>query len=165
MSYFKRFPFITDYKIQGKKYTGQDVTRRTAFLSEVKENPNAYQDYEIRDGESPHMIADRAYDNPDYYWIILLFNDRHDEIEDWPLDQLSLDSYIKRKYDDPNGIHHWEAISTGAWVCLQHPEYDRIPITNSEWEMRLNEEKRKIKIPLPAYVLSIVNEHNRLINL
>ncbi len=165
MSYFKKFPFIRDYEIQGRRHTGQDITRRTAIDAVSKQNPAVYQEYDIRDGETAHMIADRAYDNPDLFWVILMFNDIHDELEGWPLDQQSLDTYIKRRYENPYDIHHWQAISTGAWVCLTHPEYDRIPITNYEYEVQQNEAKRKIKIPLPSYVSTIVSEHNRLIGL
>lgn len=165
MSYFRKVPFITNYEVQGKRYTGQDITRRTNVLSESRNDPNTYQEYEIRDGESAHIIADRAYDNPDLYWVILLFNEIHDELEDWPLDQLSLDTYVKRKYENPYAIHHYKAISTGAWVCLAHPEYDRIPVTNYEHELEVNESKRKIKVPLPIYAKQIVSEHNRLVAL
>jgi len=165
MSYFKKFPFINRYKIQNKTFTAQDITRRTALLNESRNNPNAYTEYLIKDGESAHIISDRIYDTVDLYWVILMFNNIFDESSQWPLDHLSLDTYIKRMYENPNGLHHYVSAMTGSVVCRDHPEYDKVPITNYEHELNINEEKRRVKIPIPSVARQIVSEHNRLVAL
>lgn len=166
MSYFSRFPFVSNYKIQGQSYTGMDITRRTGVSKDDKENPAIYLDYDIGESETPTILADRLYDDSSLYWVILLFNEIFDIEEDWPLTQVALDQYVTRVYDDPNGIHHYESAATGAWVDEElHPDYDTIPVTNYEHELNLNEAKRKIKLPTPDYVGQIVAEHNRLIRL
>ena len=38
------------------------------------------------------------YDDPEYHWLILLFNDVIHPYKDWPLDSFALDKYIDNKY-------------------------------------------------------------------
>lgn len=164
MSYFKRFPFAKDYKIQGRTYTGMDITKRTAVPREVKNNQDVYVEYSIKDGESPIVLADRAYNDSDMYWVILLFNDIFDIESDWPLDSISLQRYVDRVYNDPNGIHHYESAATGSWVSPDfHPTYDTVPITNTEHEIAENDKKRVIKIPTESNARNIESEHRRLL--
>lgn len=164
MSYFKKFPFVTEYTLQGKTYAAMDITRRTGIDESMKDNQNAYVEYEILPGETPEMLADRAYDNANLYWVILLFNNIFDIDSDWPLSHEAFERFVDNKYNDRNAIHHYESASTGAYVESDHPTYDLIPVTNYEYEIGENEKKRKIKIPNGKHVSSIVNLHNRLIS-
>lgn len=163
MSYFKHFPVVLNYEVQGQTWTGPDLTRRADVLSEIKNNANTYIDYQVQNGETPEMIADRFYDNVNLYWVILMFNDIYDIDSQWPLDQRSLDEYIYRKYSNPNQVMYHLSISTGAVVDADWPEYDRIPVTYYEHEVSLNEKLQYVKIPLPEYALQISNIHKKLI--
>lgn len=164
MSYFSRFPFVLDYKIQGKTYTGMDITRRTGIENKDQLNESSYLEYKVKNGETPIMLADRLYDDVDLYWVILMFNNIFDIHSDWPLDYISLDRYINRIYDDPYGIHHYQSLATGAIVDFENnPDYDTIPVTNYEHETKLNDEKREIKVPTPVYAREIARQHKRQI--
>lgn len=165
MAYFSKFPFLGDYQIQGHTVTVQNITIRTGLNPAIQnENIATYQEYVVKNGESALMLADRAYGDPTLYWVILNFNNVIDPVADWPLDQYSLDAFIARKYSNPQGIHHYESISTGAIVDnSNYPQYDVIPVTNYEYETNVNDAKRKIKIPLPQYATQIVNAHRTLI--
>lgn len=164
MPYFKRFPVVKGYEIVGRTFDVMDITRRTGFLQTVKNNEALYIEHEVEDGESPIVLADRIYDDSDLYWVIMLFNDVYDINEDWPLDYVSLESYIARVYNDRNGIHHYESIATGAIVDSDWPEYDKRTVTNYEYEVERNDQKRKIRVPVPEAVSQLVREHNRLIS-
>ncbi len=163
MSYFKRFPYIKDYELQGRVYTGMDITRRTGIKDKDLMNPDVYIEYDVGEGETPEMLADRVYDDASLYWVIMMFNDIHDIASDWPLTQVSLDRYVSRLYDNVNDIHHYKSAATGAWVDSDHPDYDRVPVTNYEYEIEVNENKRRIRVPTPSYVGNIVSQHNELI--
>lgn len=164
MSYFNKFPFIKDYSIQGKFYTGMNITVRTGFGSDVKTNEQYYMDYNVKDGETPEMLADRMYDDASMYWVILMMNDIFDISDQWPLDSLSFERYLNRKYNnDLYETHHYESASSGNWVDSDWPEYDRIPVTNYDYEIRLNDSKRKIKIPVPDVVLDIKKQQREKI--
>ena len=163
MSYFRNIPFVLDYTIQGKKYTGQDLTRRTGIPDDVRNNQNVYLDYEVVDGETPEMIADRFYGDVSMFFVITMFNQIHDINEDWPVDNVSLQRYVERAYNDPYGIHHYESLATGAIVDADHDEFDRYPVTNIEHETRLNNAKRRIRVPTPRYAAQINDSHKRVI--
>lgn len=163
MSFFKRFPFVLDYQIQGVPVTGIDMTRRTKISDSNKNDPSLYIWYDVVNGETPEMIADRVYDDASLYWVILLFNEIFDIDDQWPLSDYDLNNYINRTYEDPYEVHHYESAATGAIVDYNHVAYDRIKVTNKEYEIRLNDEKRRVKIPAPEFVPSIVSAHNELI--
>lgn len=163
MSYFRGFPYVLDYRVQGRRHEAQDITRRVAFKQKDKENADVYLIYHIKDGESAHGIADRIYDDEQLYWIILMFNDIINPISQWPMSTRTLEDYINRKYKNPDSLHHYESIKTGARVDHTHPQHDRRGVTNREYEYEKNESKRKIKIPLPNYVSDLVNQKRQLI--
>ena len=163
MAYFNRFPVVTGYEIIGRTFDAMDITRRTGFLQGIQNNEALYIEHEVQEGESPIVLADRMYDDSNLYWIIMMFNNVHDISADWPLDNVSLNRYIERKYDNPYDIHHYESISSGVIVSSSWPDYDRVSITNTEYEININDNKRKIKVPVPEAVTQLVQEHNRLI--
>jgi len=164
MSYFSNFPVILDYKIQGTLYDGIDITRRTSISADVKNNPNAYLDYVVKEGETPEMIADRVYDDENLYWVIMMFNDRFDVNGDWPMDQVSFERYVNRVYGDQvHSIRFYVSAASGMQVNADWDMNDRIPVTNYEYETALNERKRRVKIPLPQYAVQISKMHNRLV--
>lgn len=163
MSYFNRFPVVSGYDIIGRTFNMMDITRRTGFLRGLVDNEALYVKHEVQDGESPIVLADRMYDDSNLYWVIMLFNSVYDINADWPLDSIALNRYVNRVYDDPYGIHHYESIATGAIVNQTWPEYDRISITNYDYEIDINDKKREIKVPVPEAVTRLVQEHNRLI--
>jgi hypothetical protein len=159
MSYFSRFSLV--------RHDGQlqiNLTRRVAIDERFKTDPSVYYEYNIQETDTPENLADRFYDDPSYCWVILQFNDIINIYEQWPRSQYELESYINAKYDNPYAVHHYEAISTGQVVSVElHPAYDRVPVTNYEYEVALNEEKRPIKLVLPEIVPNIVLAHKEQI--
>lgn len=87
--YFKEFPeFLYDFKYganQTKTTIVKDITRNVRFRKEVLENISVYDDYDIVDGETPEIIAEKIYGNAEYHWIIMLANQRFDYLSDFPL--------------------------------------------------------------------------------
>lgn len=164
MSYFNHFPFVQDYEIQDRLYTGLNITVRTGFPEEVKQNNQYFMMYNVKNGETPEMLADRVYDDVSLYWAILMMNDIFDVDSQWPLDSLAFQNFIKRKYNnDLYETHHYESAATGNWVESDWPEYDRIPVTNYEYELRVNDDKRKVKIPVPDVVLTLKKQQKEKI--
>lgn len=163
MSYFSRFPFVTR-KYGSDKIVGVNLTRRTGILSKYKTDPKYFLVYNIQDGETPEILADRLYDEASYSWIVLMFNDIINVFEQWPLDYQSLMTYIKEKYEDPYAVHHYESISTSLVVDSDYLEYDKLIVTNVEHEIAVNDAKRKIKLLIPDYVSAVVTQHNNIVS-
>lgn len=99
--YFANFPKIvydfdlskgTDYRVV------TDITRNVRVRKQILENITLYDYYDIAEGETPEIISEKIYGTPYYHWVIMLVNQRYDYVNDFPLSQLELDSYIDKKY-------------------------------------------------------------------
>lgn len=160
MAYFNVFPLVR----LNDGSLGMNITSRTAFLSKYTNDPRYYYEHTITEGETPEIIADKFYDDVEMAVFILLFNGIVNVYEEWPLDSYTLDQYIDDKYDNPNEVHHYVAASTGNIVDADYLAYDRIPITNAEYEIELNDSRRKIKLILPELIGSVVSQHKELMS-
>ena len=76
-----------------------------AFENAVKDNASLFYPYDVQDGETPEMIANKYYGSSEKHWIVLLFNDIIDPQYDWPLDQRTLIKYINDKYSNQGATH------------------------------------------------------------
>lgn len=134
-----------------------DITTRIASSAEIRKNIYLYDTYDVLDGETPEIVADKFYNDSFLHWIILITNDIIDPYEDWVKSSDSLMEYVIQKYGDSNiyHIHHYEN-TNGDWVMSNAPM--AISISNYEYEHRLNEQKRNIKILQPVYISSFINE-------
>ena len=107
--YFKSFPY-TFYSLDNTT-TVQVVTNLTTRITlsdEVKNNLSLFDEYDIKDGETPELVADKFYGNPELHWLVLHYNEIIDPRFDWPLDTNNLNRYVAGKYANVNGIHHYE---------------------------------------------------------
>jgi hypothetical protein len=75
-----------------------NLVTRFSFEKKFKENTSVFDKYDIRDGDTPESIAYKIYDSTEKHWIVLAMNDIVDPQYDWPLDQLTLASYVNSKY-------------------------------------------------------------------
>jgi len=87
--YFKEFPvFLYDFKygdFETKTHIVKDITRNVRFRKEVLDNIAVFDEYDIMDGDTPEIVAERVYGDPEYHWILMLANQRYDYLSDWPL--------------------------------------------------------------------------------
>jgi hypothetical protein len=89
--YFKNHPtFVYDFQYNIRTYETRtsivkDITENVRFRKEVLENVTAFDEYDIVDGETPEIIAEKIYGNPEYHWILMLANQRWDYRTDFPL--------------------------------------------------------------------------------
>lgn len=102
MKYFEELPRIAYPDIQSddvSKYRQlTNLLTRSGFLQEIVENTGIWYDYEVKEGETPEIIADKLYGSVERFWLVLLFNKLHNPYYDFPLDQSQLESYIESKY-------------------------------------------------------------------
>ena len=107
--YFKSFPY-TLYSLDNVTTVQvvTNITNRVTLSDGVKTNLSLYDEYDIKDGETPELVADKFYGNPELHWLVLHYNDILDPRFDWPLDTNNLNRYIAGKYNDVNAVHHYE---------------------------------------------------------
>jgi hypothetical protein len=146
--YFKDFPtFLYDYDIKGEPTLKivKDITRNTRFRRDVLANIAVYDQYDIIDGETPEIIAEKFYGNSNYHWIIMMVNERYDYISDFPLPQYQMEQFITQKYGVGNeyDTHHY--VNANGFV-VNSDSTGAASISNTEYEYMVNESKRRIKI-------------------
>jgi hypothetical protein len=171
MSYFEMFPSIYySAKGDGKYTVMKDLMSRVKLISKVKENILGFDYYDVKDGETPEMIAHKYYGDVNLHWIILVTNDIIDYYEDWPMSVQRFEEFVKEKYDNPQGIHHYEITQTSGDttvtidVGMNTTDYSGTPISNYQYEDKLQEKKRQIRLITPEYVDQFVKEFERKMN-
>jgi hypothetical protein len=185
MSYFDKFPnTVYDFSEPGvyKKniIVVKDIIRRVKLNSRVANSAFAYDTYDIQEGERPDILAHQFYNSSKLAWVILVTNEIHDVYEDWPRTERELRNMMNAKYGaDIDAIHHYErpqlSGSAEKKIITTEATYTTYPspgttqvlacdvITNRQYEERLNEEKRRIKILRPQLVQEFVQEFNQII--
>ena len=107
--YFQKFPY-TFYTLDDRKTTQliQNILIRNKINDEVKNSFVLYDEYDVRDGDTPEILAYKFYGDSNLHWLILHMNEILDPRFDWPLDTRKFQDYLNSKYPDINGIDHYE---------------------------------------------------------
>ena len=113
--YFDSFPVIP-YDAKGD-LNFKDVTnllRRVGMRAKLKSNTLLYDTYDVKEGETPEMIAHKLYGDAELHWVILLVNEITDRYHQWPMTGGHFLDYLNDKYTNPDGIHHYESTQTSG---------------------------------------------------
>jgi len=117
MNFFDKFPKII-YDINGKEVSSYELVTNIFFrfkiIKDVLNNIAAYYEYVIQEGDTPEILSDKIYGDPEAYWVILLANNIVDAQHGWPLDYKAFNQYIAAKYDlislAKTQTHHYEMV-------------------------------------------------------
>ena len=176
--YFDSFPKIFyDSVGQGNPKVVTNLLRRVAIRAKVKTNTMLYDTYDVKSGETPEIIADKLYKDPELHWIVMLVNNITDRYHQWPMREQQFNTYLNEKYDNPDGVHHYEIsqesgdTSTKIEVYANEALYtgdtdfynSATIVTNREYEEREQDKKRQIRLLDPRYVDEFVDEFEGLI--
>ena len=179
--YFDNFPVIRYGSTDGTIKNVTNLLRRVAIRSKLKTNVSLFDTYDVKNGETPEIIADKLYDDPKLHWIIMLLNNVTDRYHDWPMSEQQFNSYLNEKYSNPDGIHHYEISQesgdTTKKIEVYNPELltdagavsdstaysSATTVTNREYEEQQQDQKRKIKLLDPRYIEQFVDEFETLI--
>ena len=98
-NYFSKYPSIyysfDDYKTS--KYV-TNILSRFSLESALKENTSVFYNYDIRDGDTPEILASKLYGSSERHWMVLAMNDIVDPQFDWPLQYETLITFVDEKY-------------------------------------------------------------------
>ena len=171
--YFDSFPVIP-YDSKGD-LNSKDVTnllRRVGMRTKLKTNTLLYDTYDVKEGETPEMIAHKLYGDAKLHWIILLVNDITDRYHQWPMTGGQFLDYLNDKYTNPDGIHHYESTQTSGDTKVKIEVFNEVdddaytgltPITNREYEEQEQDKKRQIRLLDPSFVEQFTDEYQKLI--
>ena len=181
--YFKSFPTIPyDSVGNGEFKDVKNLMRRVAIRSKIRTNTLLFDTYDVKEGETPESIADKLYGESELHWIVLMINDITDRYHQWPMTQPQFLQYVNDKYEKTDGTsgaddtHHFELAQSSGDTSVKVEVYNNLAlyggdqdfysnattVTNYEYEERLQDERRKIRLLDPRYVDSFIEEFKSL---
>ena len=166
--YFRKFnTFLYDFQYSTNNTDRiitviRDITKNIRFRTQTFGNVSLYDEYDIRDGDTPEIIAEKIYGSPEYHWVVMISNQRYDWINDFPMQQRELYKFVTQKYGSGNeyATHHY-VDSNGYEVDSDNAE--ATSVSNYTYEDNKNEQRRRIKLISPALVNQIVREFEDII--
>ena len=168
--YFQYFPTdMYDPAGDGSAKLATNILKRVRLRINVKKELVMLDKYDIKEGETPEIVADKHHGSPLYHWVIMLVNNISDINHDWVKSTRQLQKYIQIKYTEAqlDEVHHYEiAQSSGdTTIKIQVPQgtADATTVTNYEYEVALNEEKRQIKLLRNEYLGYFTEEFGNLV--
>jgi hypothetical protein len=169
--YFANFPLIPyDSVGNGEFKLVTNLLKRVALRSKVRTNILLFDTYDVKEGETPEMLADKLYGDPNLHWIIMYVNNITDRYHQWPLTTPQFLAFINDKYSNPDGTHHYEITQTSGDTTVtidigsdNTSHAGATLITNREYEEDRQDTLRSIRLLDPAYVDQFVEEFENLI--
>ena len=164
--------------------TAKNFFRRYKLNDDVFSNAVFFKQYAIEEGERPDTIAQKAYGNPFYDWVILITNNMVNARYDWPMSNYEMYKVLESEYDDPyRTIHHYEMDEIGPYKAGQRVDetfYNGThklnidgsivtkngneicrPVTIAEWFTDENEKKREIYLLKPGYLQPFIDDFRK----
>ena len=168
--YFANFPLIPyDSVGDGNFKVVTNLLKRVAVRAKVRTNTAFYDTYDVKDGETPEILADKLYKDAELHWVILLVNDITDRYHQWPQNTNQFIAYINDKYSNVDATHHYEISQVSGDTTIKidigtdNTEHSGASVvTNYEYEEDLQDKKRKIRLLDPTYVEDFVAEFKKL---
>jgi len=88
-----------------------NILTRVIVTEELQSKFGVYDEYDVKDSDTPEILAFQLYGDSELHWIILHFNTILDPRFDWPQTTNNLKKYVEGKYASINGIHHYENLN------------------------------------------------------
>ena len=168
----------------------KNLFKRAKLRTDVDQSVTAFDYYLIQDNERPDIIAERIYDSPELDWVILVTNNITSIRNQWPLGNNELYNYCLEKYGSDENImatHHFETKETkdqygrilleGKLIVDENFTFTYTKdsntsetikpaqsVSNFNYEQRLNEDKRKIRILKPNLLSALISDFRNIMS-
>ena len=174
--YVSRLPDskISDY------ITVKNFFKRGFLREDIFQNLTFFTKYQIQGSDRPDNVASQVYNDSTLDWLVLISNNIVNIQNEWPISNADFDELMLDKYGSYdtlfNGIHHYETIEvkdardvkilnaglkveSDYSITFFDERADQmktvtptIPVTNYQYEQKVNEDKRNIYLLQPRYV-------------
>ena len=188
MAYFDLFPNVQLPSYSEKRSSSYDTIivknlfKRGKVREDFFQNVAAFNKFVVEGDDRPDNVAQQLYQDDQLDWVVLLSNNIINVRDEWPMSQYDFQRYIDNKYDPVQlgQIHHYEtkeirlpngvlALQAGLEVdanftfsySYESTDYninDVISISNLEYEIKKNDDKRSIYVIRPEYVNIIISD-------
>ena len=171
----------------------KNLFKRSKLRTDLDQAITAFNYYNIKDGMRPDMVAQELYDNPELDWVVLTSSNITNIRNEWPLNHNDLQEYMLEKYGSEERIAEAEIYETreildeynrvvmpaGLQVdkefSFQYLNFSGqivkvlssqvvSPITYYQYEVRLNDEKRRIRVLKSEYLSAFISEHREIMS-
>ena len=108
--FFQKFPLLPYTLDNGTTFQlVPDILRRIKLSTEISQTGSFFDQYDVKDGETPDIVANYWYGDSNLHWVVLMSNDIIDPRFDWPLSYYNLVEFCKGKYGENNinKLHHY----------------------------------------------------------
>ena len=166
----------------------KNLFKRVKINEDLFNDLTYFTQYKVVNDERPDQVAYKIYGTQDYDWIVLLSNNIINVQSEWPLSNESFQKYMTNKYGSEENffsVHHYEtkevSDSIGRIIVREGLEvpsdysisyYDSgeqvtvtgmtTPVTNYEYETRIQDEVRNIYLIKPEYLNLVIQDIDRL---
>jgi hypothetical protein len=192
MSYFRELPnleyqsFLSDSKSSDDYLLVKNLFRRVKLRDDLQNVFTIFDKYQIVDGARPETVAQELYGSSQYDWVVLVCAGITRVRDQWPLSDKEIYNYAYELYgNDLNSVHHYETtevkdsqdrliLPAGKVVdsnfTIPNPSSPTstlnpvIGISNYEYEIRKNNEKRGIYVLKPRYLQQIILDTRKEMN-
>ena len=178
MSYFNRFPLMA-YDVAGNENYKllPNIIKRVKLRSGLRSGSFLFDNYDVKDGENPEDIAFKWFGDAQLHWVILMTNNITDRYYQWPLTQPQFQEHLEDKYGAGNedSVHHYENTQASGRTTSNGPndfshkvecnsdDGDPDIITNRQYEQRLQDKYRSIRLLDRRFLQDFVDEFEGLI--
>ena len=190
MGYFRELPDILYQSQASDRNSSRDyirvknLFRRVKLRDDLQNVFTVFNKYQITEGERPDTVAEKLYGSSDYDWVVLLTAGIINVYDQWPLSDRDLYQYAENKYgNDLTAVRFYETTEVkdssnrlilpkgkvvDSGFTIPNPSNPNVTInpvtaiTNYEYEVRKNEDKRGIYILKPEYLQLYLNDMRRI---
>ena len=178
MTYFEYFPFMA-YDVKGTKQYKlmPQIIKRVKLRAGIRSGMFLFDNYDVQDGEKPEDVAFKWFGDASLHWVILMTNNITDRYYEWPMTQPQFQNFIEDKYGLANidAIHHYEITQTSGPTSSNGPsDYSHLvecnsdedgasSVSNRDYEDRLQDQYRQIRLLDPKYITTFTEEFFALV--
>lgn len=113
MQYFNSLPKIIYRDKNNISTVYTNLISRANIIPSILKNVLAYYQYDIKDDDTPEIIAHKYYGDINRFWIVLYSNQIIDPQWDWPLSGNKFNNYVESKLGNTkDNLHHYEKVIT-----------------------------------------------------
>lgn len=162
----------------------KNIFKRGKLNEDILQNLNYFTKYKIIGDQRPDEIAYKVYGDQNLDWVVMLSNNIMNLETEWPSSQESYDKYLLNKYGSyevMNQTKHYETnevrdsediiivpkglIVPSDWSITFYDnglqqmivESSKYPVSNLEYEDRIQDSKRNIFLLKPIYIGLIID--------
>jgi len=116
MKYFNTLPVILSSDNAGNVIALKNLLTRVHLNKDTIKNPLLFYSYDIQEGDTPEIVAQKYYGSVDYFWVVMFGGQLIDPEWDWPMSSRVFSEFIIDKYGSTIAanslVDHYEKIIT-----------------------------------------------------